>query len=178
MTTISEVPTATPASPRTEAARQALTKIREIIEGLEGLTFLTTAERVRSAAATVPDRFLEAVASTMEGSPVLAATTKLTPAQFREMIAYSQAALALADELERLTRGVRDTVKVSRAEVGTEALRLLGIAQKMNRPLDRTELVSSVEQMQRALGRGRKKATPTTPPEPTPAPTAPSTPTP
>jgi hypothetical protein len=56
--------------------------------------------------------------------------------------------------------------------VGTEALRLLGIARKMNRPLDRTELVSAVQQMQRALGLGRKKATAAKPPEPpAPAPT-------
>jgi hypothetical protein len=172
MTTIPDVPTLS--SPRTEAARQALLKVREIIEALEGLTFLTPAERIRvTSAANVRDRFLEAVAITMEGSPLLAANTKLTPAHLREMIAYSQAALALADELERLTRGVRDTVKARRAEVSTEALRLLGIARKMNRPLDRAELVSSVEQMQRALGRGRKKTTAANPPEQTPASPAP-----
>lgn len=170
MTTIPDVPT--PASPRTEAARQALPKIREIIERLEGLTFMTPAERLR-VNVNVRDRFLEAVAVALEVFPLLAASTKLTPADLREMIAYSQAGLALADELERLTRGVRDTVKASRAEVATEALRVLGVARQMNRPGDRTELVSSVDHMQRALGSGRKKATAVKPPEPLPPPPIP-----
>jgi magnesium-transporting ATPase (P-type) len=80
------------------------------------------------------------------------------------MIAYSQAGLGLADELERLTRGVRDTIRRGRYEVATEALRVLGIAQKMNRPGDREALVSTFAQMQRALGRGRRRK----PAEPTP----------
>ena len=165
MTTIPDVPT-TPSSTRTEAARQALPQIRAIVEGLDGFTFLSSAERLRvSPSANVQDRFLDAVAVAIEGSELLAANTRLTPADFREMIGYSQAALALADELERLTRGIRDTVRSRRAEVATEALRLLGIARKINRPNDRQELVSSVDQMQRALARGRRKLTPKTPDE-------------
>jgi magnesium-transporting ATPase (P-type) len=167
MTTIPDVPTSP--STRTETARQALPQIRAIVEGLEGLTFLTPGERLRlSASANVRDRFLETVAIAMEGSGLLGSNTKLTPAHFREMIEYSQACVALADELERLTRGIRDTVKVRRAEVATEALRVFGVARKINRPGDREELVSTVDQMQRALGRGRRKATAKAPAEPVP----------
>jgi len=168
MTTIPDVSNV-PTSPsaRTDAARQALTQVRTAVESLDGFTFLSAGERLRvGTASNVRDRFLESVAGAMEASDTLAASTKLTPAQLREMIAYSQACFALADDLERLTRGVRDTVRMRRAEVATEALRLFGVAQKMNRPGDREELVSTVDHMQRALGRGRRKAAKTTDAQP------------
>src|SRR5689334_20244428 len=111
MTTIPEVPV----SPRTEAVRQVLPKLRELIEGLEGLTFLTRVERLRvNTTASVRDRFLAAVAAALEAFPLLASIARVTPAQLREVIAYSHAARTLADELERLLRGVRDTITARR----------------------------------------------------------------
>lgn len=174
MTTIPDVPTNP--TPRAEAARQMIPQIRAIIESLDGFVHLSSGERLRvGTASNVPDRFLEAVAGAIETSDVLAANTRLTPAIFREMIAYSQSGLGLADELERLTRGVRDTIKSLRAEVATEALRVFAVAQKINRPGDREELVPSVEQMSRALARGRKKTTKTPEPPVTTAPVLPIT---
>lgn len=161
MTTIPDTPITIPTSPRTEAARQALPQIRTIIEGLEGLTFLSPGERLRvNTSANINDRFLEVVAAAIEGSALLEVNAKVTPAELREIIGYRQAGFALADELERLTRGIRDTVKVHSAKVATEALRVFGVAQKINRPGDREELVPTLDQMQRALGRGRRKAVP------------------
>ena len=170
MTTIPAVPNTTTPSPRAEAVRQMIPQVRAIIESLDGFVHLSAGERLRvSAASNVPDRFLEAVAGGVDTSDMLAANTRLTPADFREIVAFSQAALALADEMERLTRGVRDTVKALRSEVATEALRVFGVAQKINRPGDREELIPSLELMSRALGRGRKKST-RTPETPAPAP--------
>jgi magnesium-transporting ATPase (P-type) len=168
MTTIPDVPI--PNSPRAEMARQMVAQVRTLIESLEGFVFMTSSERLRvNTSSNVSDRFLIAVAVALEASEPLTISTRLTPAELREIVAYSQAVVGLADELERLTRGVRDTIKLRRAEVATEALRVLSIAKKMNRPGDRQELVSSVEHMQRALGRGRKKAAPK-PAEPNPSP--------
>src|SRR5262249_58558502 len=98
-----------------------------IIEKLDGLTFMSPAERLRvNTSANVRDRFLEAVATALEGFPLLASNTSLTPAQLREMIAYSQAGFALGDELERLTRGVRGTIKARRPEGAPQARRWFG----------------------------------------------------
>jgi hypothetical protein len=156
MTTIPDVPTNP--SPRAEAARQMIPQIRAIVESLDSFVHLSPGERLRlNTAANVPNRFLEAVAGNIETSDRLAANARLAPATVRETVVYSQAMLSLADEMDKLTRGVRDTVKAVRAGVATEALRVFGVAQKMNRRGDREELIPSLEQMSRALNRGRKK---------------------
>lgn len=166
MTAIPEVPTPNAA----ETARQIAQQVRATVETLPGLVFITPDERIRLAvSATVPDRFLEACAAAMDESTALSAVGKISAAQLRTIVATAQANLALADELERLARGVRDTVKVARAEAGTEALRVYSVARRLNRPRDAQSSVSTLVQMQRTLNRGRGRLR-AVEPEPTGAP--------
>lgn len=153
MTAIPDVPS-TPN--RVDAARQIAQQVRGIVETLPGLVFITPEERTRLAvSATVPDRFLETTASAMDQNTALAAVAKMSAADLRMAVIVAQANLALADELERLARGVRDTVRVSRAAVGTEALRVYSVARRLDRPRDSATSVATLAQMQRTLNRGR-----------------------
>lgn len=152
MTAIPDVPTPDPGGP----ARLIAQQVRSAVETLPGLVFITDDERSRlSASAGVPDPFLETCAAAMDETTVLSAVGKMSAAELRVVIVVSQANLALADELERLARGVRDTVTTARAAAGTEALRVYSVAQKLDRPRDTQSSVTRLVQMQRTLNRGR-----------------------
>lgn len=146
---------------RTETARQMAEQVRAIVETLPGFVFITKQESRRLAvAASVPDRFLEAAAGAMDQSPALASSAKMSATDLRSSIIEAQAYLGLADELERLARGVRDTAKVGKGAVGTEALRVYSVARHLNRARDSESSVSSLDQMQRTLNRGRLRSRP------------------
>ena len=165
MTAIPEIPN------RADAARQIAQQVRATVETLPGLVFITPEERVRlSVSANVPDRFLEVTASAMDQNAALAAAAKMSAADLRAAVALAQANLALADELERLARGVRDTVTVGRAAVGTEALRVYSVARRLDRPRDTESSVTTLLQMQKTLNRGRLRTRGVTPEEPEPVP--------
>ena len=162
MTAIPDVPTPSAA----EAARQIAQQVRAVVGTLPGLVFITPEERTRlSASAAVPDRFLETCAAAMDENATLSTAGKMSAADLRGVLAGSQATLALADELERLARGARDTVMVSRATAGTEALRVYSVARSLTRPRDAESSVTRLVQMQRTLnrGRGRRGLPPTEP---------------
>lgn len=142
-----------------EIARRMAQQVRALIETLPGLVFITPEENRRlTASAAIPDRFLEATAAAMDESPALASSGKMTAAALRDAIQMTQAYVALADELDRLARGVRGGMKVHRAAAGTEALRVYNVARRLNRPRDSQSLVSTLNQMERALGRLRVRA--------------------
>lgn len=166
MSVIPEVPTFNPL----EVPRRIAQQVRAAVETLPGFTFITAEERSRlSSSAAVPDRFLEVCAASMEEHVALAAASKISAAELRSVLAVAQANLALADEIERLARGVRDTVLVARAVAGTEGLRVYSVARRLNRPRDTQSSVSTLVQMQRTLNRGRLKSRMLALPEPEPA---------
>jgi hypothetical protein len=150
--------------------------VRELIVTLEatlrellpGFTFLPAAQRRRiTTAGSVPDDFLEAVAVAVESTPNVAGLIPITPAELREAIRSSRAFHSLADQLELMARGVRETVAEQRGAIGKRALATYGVARSVNRHLDVTVAVPHFATMRRALGRtGRKKR----PGEPAPTP--------
>ena len=154
---------------REQAVRDVIVTLEATLrELLPGFTFLPTAQRRRiSNAGSVPDDFLEAVAVAVESTPNVGAPMQITPAELRDAIRSSRAFLSLADQLELMARGVRETVAEQRGEIGKRALATYGVARSVNRHLDLTVAVPHFANMRRALGRsGRKKR----PGEPTPAP--------
>jgi hypothetical protein len=162
-----------------EAARVLSLQMRTALEqSLPGHVVITADERVRlSAAANVPDDFLEQIAQALEGAASWAADSKLRPADLREVIAMSQAFSALANDIESsVLRGIRDTITARRAEVGEEALRLYGVWRKVVRPRDRESAVPHLVRLKEALNRGRlatrRRATRKPAAQPAPAPPA------
>ncbi len=157
---------------RDQAVRDVIVTLEAMLrELLPGFTFLPTAQRRRiTTAGSVPDDFLEAVAVAVESTPNVAGPIPITPIELRDAILSSRAFLTLADQLELMARGVRETVVERRAEVGKRALATYGVARTVNRHLDLSVAVPQFNNMRRALGRtGRKKRvvepTPTPPTE-------------
>lgn len=141
------------------AIAQQMTQVaHEVVSRLDGFVYLSPGERLRvNTSANIPDKFLETIARAMDRFTALAASTSLTSAEIRDLVAWSQAWLSVADEFIRLARGIKETVKRRRAIGGTESLRVYSVAKHLNRPGDREELVPWVDQLQQALGRGRRK---------------------
>lgn len=162
MTTIPDFPN--PGQVRAEKAREIARQVSTLVEALDGFTVLTAEENIRLAmSASVPDPFLEMTAHAMEQQQKLASAGNTTPAVLRDTIVVSEAYNALADELEMLTRGVRDTTRLLRSEAGTEALRVYAVAQKLTRARDSEKQVRWLDKMRQALNRGRKIPKPVEP---------------
>jgi hypothetical protein len=145
---------------RDQAVRDLIVALEATLrELLPGFTFLPTAQRRRiTNAGSVPDDFLEAVAVAVESTPNVGAPIQLSPGELRDAIRSSRAFLSLADQLELMARGVRETVADRRAEMGKRALVTYAVAKAVNRHLDLTLAVPHFDNMRRALGRtGRKK---------------------
>jgi hypothetical protein len=147
---------------RAEKIRETAKRVRELVESLDELVMLTAEERARLApSANVPDDFILLMANAIQQTAVLGGCTTATPAGLRDTLEVDGAYEALAGELELLQRSVRDTMRVQRAEAGTEALRVYAVAQKLTRPSDAAAAVPNLTAMRRALGRGapRRKKT-------------------
>ena len=86
------------------------------------------------------------------------APSAITPAEIRATIADSRLLISLADQLELIARGVRETNADRRADVGKRALIAYGVAKAVNRHLDLVVTVPHLANMRRTLGRaGRRK---------------------
>lgn len=156
---------------REQAVRSVITSLEAMLRDLlPGFTFLPSAQRRRiTNTGSVPDDFLEAVATAVESTPGVSGPIPITPAELRDAISASRAFLSLADQLDLMARGVRETVAERRSKVGKQALTTYGVAKTVNRHLDLTVAVPHYNNMRRALGRtGRKKRTVETTPTPPP----------
>jgi hypothetical protein len=176
MTTIPETPS--PVLTHEEAAQSILLQFRRLTESIPGFSYLSIKGRRRiTAAASLPDAFLQAVSVACDANPRLATTSEITGAELRDTIDYSRHYLSVADELDILAAGLRGTVAVRRSEPGRRALRAYEIAKRMNLTTDSQSLIPHLADMQRTLKRGSRKTKRTQPEppaaEPTPAGTHP-----
>jgi hypothetical protein len=156
MTAIPDIPDVPNPSTRAEAVQKVAQQVRALVENLPGLVFITPEERARlRPSATVTDRFMALGAAAMDEARVLAQAGKVSAADIREAILLSAAYRALADDMERLVRGVRDSDIVVRSAAGTESLRVYSVARRLKRPRDSESPVSTLAQMLRTPKQGR-----------------------
>jgi hypothetical protein len=154
--------------PHNEAANTILGQLRTIVQSIQGFNFVTTGQRRRlSSAASVPDTFLLTVGLALDASSDLATAAKVQGAELRDAVNFSNAFRAVATELEVVARGLRETIDARRADAGGRALRAYSLARSFNRPSDRDLLIPHLREMQRTLGRGRRRVL--TPPAEAPA---------
>lgn len=119
------------------------------------------ARRKLTLMASTPDRFIAAVASTLEENPALATLSPRSPAEMRGAVAATAALTEMADRYELLGRECRETVAVRRAQVAEDAMRAYNICKSANRVSDLREAIPQVKDMKAALGRSKaKKVTP------------------
>jgi hypothetical protein len=161
-----------------QTAMAMLVQLRELAQSVKGFNFTSPTHRRRLAAqGNVPDAFLRSVAVACDAAPTLASSGGVTGAELRDMMAFARAYLSVADELELLAKGLRDTVAQHRAEGTEKALRVYFIAKRINRPAEREALIPHLRNMTRDLGKTRPKApadaVPAKPPEPAPVPAVP-----
>ena len=156
-----------------EAGLAMLVQLRVLIQAIPGFGFLSkAARRSITQAASVPDVFLQSTGVACDASLTLATSSALTGAETREVLIYTRSYLSVADELELLAKGVRDTVAQFRAPVSERALRAYAIAKRINNPAERALLIPHLANMKRDLGRTHPKPQPDAPTT-VPAPTVP-----
>jgi len=142
-----------------EIARDMMERIKAIVrERFPGLSDANPRSRRRLvSASSVPDDFLEEIGVAIDNKPEAGVMNKITSAEARDMIVYSQVFVAFAGQLERLGRSVRYTVAEQRHDVGQRALGVYGTLKGVNRPDRAFDALSSVTPLKQALGRGRRK---------------------
>lgn len=165
MSSVTETPV-----PHTEAANTIIAQLRAISQSIQGFNFAAPGQRRRlSSTASVPDDFLLTVALALETAPDIAVAAKIQPVELRDIVNYSNAFRTVATELEVVARGLRETIDARRFDLGNRALRAYAMARKFTRPSDRDLLIPHLREMQRTLGRGRRRVLPVeteTPPDP------------
>jgi hypothetical protein len=165
------MPTVPNTSVHEENATAMLVQLRVLVQAVPGFGYLSKAQRRSiTPAATVPDVFLLSTGVACDASPTLATSSGLTGVETREVVVFTRAYLSVADELELLAKGLRDTVAQVRAPVGQRSLRAYFNAQRINNPSERALLIPHLANMKRDLGRTHPKPQPDVPVVVTPVP--------
>jgi hypothetical protein len=147
----------TPAASYADAAQAFLEKLRALRQEIPNLTFPLSAAEARrlNSAASVPDDFIEMASVAMKNSPQLVAAVSADPDQMRDLVRFSNAYVAIAQELDAMGFGSRHTVAIARHKAGSDALDVYAAAKTLARRADGAHLRPHIAEMRRTLGRGR-----------------------
>jgi len=157
MTVIPETPTPPP-TVHDIAAAKILSDVQTLVQNVRGFGFITRGHRRRiNPTATVPTEFLLAVAVALDASEKLRNTAEITGDQIRDVVAFCNAYEAAANDLMLKAVGLQDTVKTQRGSAGDVCLRVYRLSRDFNKGSDKELFFPHIENMKRALGRGRKK---------------------
>ena len=122
--------------------------MRRFAASAAGQELLTPQQRRRiNTAATLPDEFLQDVARAIEVNPEYADMARLSIEEIHETVTVANAQETLVEELEQLTRRMRDAIAVRRAGVGQRALLVYALAKRS----DDEEVIAHAERMRKNL---------------------------
>lgn len=159
MTTIESevVPNAVP-NVHAEMAQQRVVELRQWREQIPRFAIPEAADATRklSSAASVSPVFVELTNVAVANQASLVRGDGTSPAEVRDLMAYSDAYVPLADELEALAQFIRYSTTAARNQAGTEALTTYSLAQRLAKQKRYAHLKPHVADMRRALGRQRK----------------------
>jgi hypothetical protein len=163
---ISEVKTS-----HTESAQAHMEQLRAMRLTIPNFVIPATKNGTQklSSAASVSPVFVEMTAVAVKNSVHLVRGSASDPDETRGLMSYADAYGPFADELEALAHFVRHSIAAAKFKAGNDALTTYALMQRLAKLPETAELAPYVEDMRRALGRGRKKAapeTPTTEPDP------------
>lgn len=116
----------------------------------------TDATRKLSQAASVSPVFIELTNVAVANQTALVRGEGTPPAEVRDLVAYADAYVPLADELEALAQFLRYSTTAARSLAGTEALTTYSLAQRLAKQKRYAHLKPHVADMRRALGKQRK----------------------
>jgi hypothetical protein len=151
------VPTVTPIN-HAEIAQQRVEELRTWREQIPRFAVPETddARQRLSQAASVSPIFIELTNVAVANHTALVRVEGAPPAEIRDQVAYSDAYVPLADELEALAQFIRFSTTAARNLAGTEALTTYALAQRLAKQKRYAHLKPHVADMRRALGRQRK----------------------
>jgi hypothetical protein len=141
-----------------EAAQERvneLMRMREVIPRFVIPASTKDTARLRNAASVSPE-FVELTTMAVANRKALVRGDAATPAEIRDLMSYADAYSPFADELEALAQFVRHSVTAARNRAGLEALTTYALAQRLAKQPEHAGLATTVTDMRRALGRGRK----------------------
>jgi hypothetical protein len=141
-----------------EQAQARLQEVRAFRDTIPHFAIPETRDATKrlSIAASVPPQFIELATLALVSQKGLARPDAPSQAEVYDLLSYAEAFTPLADELEALAQFVRFSVTAARNTVGSEALTTYAVAQRLAKRKENGHLVPYVEDMRRALGRGRK----------------------
>ena len=177
------VPEANPQTTHTATVQQRIDEIRAMRQKIPNFTIPESkrAKRAIASVAALPPAFIERAAVAITNSASLVRAGATDPDRIRDLMSYSDAYEALADELEAMASFVRHSVATARNEAGREALMTYAVAQRLAKLPATADLAPYVADMRIALGKHTRKTkaqpapTPTTP-VPAPPPVTPQPP--
>jgi hypothetical protein len=125
-------------------------------------------------AASVPKVFVELATVAVKSKPVLVRASQ-NVAEDSDLASYADAYGPVADELEALASFVRHSVTLALNKVGSGALTTYSLAQRLAKRPEMADLIPHVDDMAKALGRGKRSKAKSQPaPAPAPAPVTPT----
>jgi hypothetical protein len=151
------VSTGTPIN-HAETAQLRIEELRSWREQIPHFAIPETADAARrlSQAASVSPVFIELTNVGVANHTALVRVDGAPPAAVREQVAYADAYVPLADELEALAQFIRYSTTAARNLAGTEALTTYALAQRLAKQKRYAYLRPHVADMRRALGKQRK----------------------
>jgi hypothetical protein len=143
----------------TEAAQLRVEELRKWREQIPRFAVPETADATRrlSQAASISPVFIELTNIAVANQTALVRADGTPPAEIRDLVAYADAYVPLADELEALAQFIRYSTTAARNLAGTEALTTYSLAQRLAKQSRYAHLKPHVADMRRALGKQRKR---------------------
>ena len=141
-----------------EAAQLRVEELRKWREQIPRFAIPETADATQrlSQAASVSPEFIELTNVAVANQTALVRADGTPPAEVRDLVAYADAYVPLADELEALAQFIRYSTTSARNVAGTEALTTYSLAQRLAKQKRYAYLRPHVADMRRALGKQRK----------------------
>jgi hypothetical protein len=147
-----------PPNTHAEMAQLRVEELRQWREQIPRFAIPETADETRrlSQAAGVPPAFIELTNFAVANQTALVRADGASPAEVRDLVAYADAYVPLADEMEALAQFLRYSTTAARNVAGTEALTTYSLAQRLAKQKRYAHLKPHVIDMRRALGKQRK----------------------
>jgi len=145
-------------NPYAETVQLRVEELRKWREQIPRFAIPESADATRrlSQAASVSPVFIELTNVAVANQPALVRGDRTPPAEVRDLVAYADAYVPLADELEALAQFIRYSTTAARNQAGTEALTTYSLAKRLAKEKRYAHLRPHVADMRRALGKVRK----------------------
>jgi hypothetical protein len=162
-----------PATSYHEAAQAFLEELRRMREKIPHFAIPAVKGRQRlSTVKSLPPEFIELAAAVRANHPALVRGAETTPAESRDLTAYAEAFVPVAQELLAMNQFVLFSIDAAKGKAGTEALMTYAVSRRLAKRPEHADLIPHVAALRRAFGNRGKRSKAAKEPAQTPAPTS------